>query len=199
MRRCRWRRRDPCPRDNSEWSPSMSANICSSIPIASMRWSRRWTWCANSRRRRNYALSRLELFSRCPPLPMRRSLRRTEVHFRRRATNGAACASAPCSPDTTRSNLATGKTDVYANYYDASESDLTALSAPPSPAPMKSASAVESVSSPKQVQPLSATADRIRGDCDPARIRAAAANRQSMEDAACLSVLSCCGCCLRRR
>ena len=51
---------------------------------------------------------------------------------------------------------ATGKTDVYANYYDASESDLTAIATPPSPTPMKSPSAGESISELRQVQPLSA-------------------------------------------
>ena len=48
------------------------------------------------------------------------------------------------------------KADVYANYYDASESDLTAITAPPSPTPTKSGGTAESVSAPKQVQPLSA-------------------------------------------
>ncbi len=62
----------------------------------------------------------------------------------------------PVQPGHYSVESATGKIDVYANYYDASESDLTALAAPPSSAPMKSASAVESVSSPQQVQPLSA-------------------------------------------
>jgi hypothetical protein len=51
---------------------------------------------------------------------------------------------------------ATGRTEVYANYYDAFESDLTALAAPSTPAPKKSAPEAESVSAPKQVQPLSA-------------------------------------------
>jgi hypothetical protein len=53
---------------------------------------------------------------------------------------------------------ATGKADIdiYANYYDASESDLTALTAPTPPSPAHAAGAAESVSAPKQVQPLSA-------------------------------------------
>jgi len=50
---------------------------------------------------------------------------------------------------------ASGKTDVYANYYDVSESDLTAIEAPASPA-MRSASAADSVAAPRQVRPLSA-------------------------------------------
>lgn len=50
---------------------------------------------------------------------------------------------------------ARGRTEVYANYYDAFESDLTALAAPSSPAPKKAAPGAESVSAPKQVQPLS--------------------------------------------
>ena len=46
--------------------------------------------------------------------------------------------------------------DVYANYYDASESDLTALATPSAPQPKKGAGAGESVTMPKQVQSLSA-------------------------------------------
>jgi hypothetical protein len=46
--------------------------------------------------------------------------------------------------------------DVYANYYDASESDLTALATPSAPQPKKGVGAGASVSLPKQVQPLSA-------------------------------------------
>ena len=49
----------------------------------------------------------------------------------------------------------TAKTDVYANYYDASESDLTASTASPAPL-LKSAGAAASGLAPMQVQPLSA-------------------------------------------
>lgn len=62
----------------------------------------------------------------------------------------------PLQPGHYAVESATGKTDLYANYYDASESDLTAIAAPASPTPMKSASAAEPVSAPRQVQPLSA-------------------------------------------
>jgi hypothetical protein len=62
----------------------------------------------------------------------------------------------PVQPGHYSVESANAKSDVYANYYDASESDLTAIAAPASPSPMKSASAVESASAPKQVQPLSA-------------------------------------------
>jgi hypothetical protein len=51
---------------------------------------------------------------------------------------------------------ATAKADIYANYYDASESDLTAIATPPSPSPSKSGSVVDALSAPKQVEPLSA-------------------------------------------
>jgi hypothetical protein len=44
---------------------------------------------------------------------------------------------------------------VYANYYDASESDLSELVTPSAPAP-RAAGAAQSASIPKQVQPLSA-------------------------------------------
>jgi hypothetical protein len=47
------------------------------------------------------------------------------------------------------------QTDVYANYYDASESDLSELMTPSAPAP-RAAGAAQSASIPKQVQPLSA-------------------------------------------
>jgi len=61
----------------------------------------------------------------------------------------------PLQPGDYSIEAATGKTDVYANYYDASESDLIAIAAPAAPA-MKSASAAESAAAPIQVQPLSA-------------------------------------------
>jgi hypothetical protein len=48
-----------------------------------------------------------------------------------------------------------GRTEVYANYYDAFESDLTALAAPSAPEPKKSARTTEASSASKQVQPLS--------------------------------------------
>ncbi len=61
----------------------------------------------------------------------------------------------PLQPGDYAIEAASGKTDVYANYYDATESDLTAIAAPPSPAtaPIRAA---ESVASPRHVQPLSA-------------------------------------------
>ena len=62
----------------------------------------------------------------------------------------------PLQPGHYSVESASEKTDIYANYYDASESDLTAIASSPSPTPAKSASAVESASAPKQVQPLSA-------------------------------------------
>jgi hypothetical protein len=62
----------------------------------------------------------------------------------------------PLQPGHYAVESASRKTDLYANYYDASESDLTAIAAPPSPTPMKSASADEPVAAPRQVQPLSA-------------------------------------------
>jgi hypothetical protein len=62
----------------------------------------------------------------------------------------------PLQPGLYSAGSGAEKTDVYANYYDASESDLTAVTAPPSPTPIKSGAAAESVSAPKQVQPLSA-------------------------------------------
>jgi hypothetical protein len=49
----------------------------------------------------------------------------------------------------------TEQTDVYANYYDASESDLSELVTPSAPNP-RAAGAAQSASIPKQVQPLSA-------------------------------------------
>jgi von Willebrand factor type A domain len=62
----------------------------------------------------------------------------------------------PLQPGHYSVESATEKIDVYANYYDASESDLTASAAPASPIRMKSASEATSGSAPKQVQPLSA-------------------------------------------
>ncbi len=62
----------------------------------------------------------------------------------------------PLQPGHYSIESAGGKTDVYANYYDASESDLMALAAPSTPSPQNSAGAAESVSAPRQVQPLSA-------------------------------------------
>ncbi len=47
-----------------------------------------------------------------------------------------------------------GTTEVYANYYDAFESDLTAIAAPAPPLPMTSAGAAESQSALRQVRPL---------------------------------------------
>jgi hypothetical protein len=61
----------------------------------------------------------------------------------------------PLQPGRYSIQSATDKSDVYANYYDESESDLTALTAPASPAPIRPAGAAEE-SGPKQVQPVSA-------------------------------------------
>ena len=77
------------------------------------------------------------------------------ARFRPRATNGAACAFARCSPGDYAIEAVAGKTDVYANYYDATESDLTAIAAPPLPR-AEIDRAAESAASPKHVQPLSA-------------------------------------------
>jgi len=61
----------------------------------------------------------------------------------------------PLQPGRYSIDSANERTQIYANYYDAFESDLTALAAPSSPAPKKAAHGAESVSAPKQVQPLS--------------------------------------------
>ena len=90
------------------------------------------------------------------------------------------------------------KTDVYANYYDAGESDLIALATPSTPT-TTSATEAQSATAPKQVQPMAALLIVFARDRDPARIGAAAAHRESMGDAPCLSAPSCCGCCSRHR
>jgi hypothetical protein len=61
----------------------------------------------------------------------------------------------PLQPGDYSIESAGDKIDVYANYYDASESDLSALAAPAVPV-LKSASAAEAAVTPKQLQPLSA-------------------------------------------
>jgi len=61
----------------------------------------------------------------------------------------------PLQPGHYSVESATEKTDIYANYYDASESDLTAIDAAALPTASNPARATESVSAPKQVQPLS--------------------------------------------
>ena len=87
--------------------------------------------------------------------------RREDHRARWRRDIGVARPMGPPAPPSlaaraiTRSKLPAGKTDVYANYYDASESDLIAIAAPSAPA-LKSASAAESAAAPIQVQPLSA-------------------------------------------
>lgn len=50
---------------------------------------------------------------------------------------------------------ASGKTDVYANYYDASESDLTATMAESPPAPKSFAATSTPAATPVQIEPLS--------------------------------------------
>jgi len=62
----------------------------------------------------------------------------------------------PLQPGRYSIESTTGNTDVYANYYDASESDLTALASSSSPQPRKASAVTESVSAPEHVQPLSA-------------------------------------------
>ncbi len=60
----------------------------------------------------------------------------------------------PLQPGDYTIEAASGKTDVYANYYDATESDLT-IAAPASDV-TKSTSEAESAAAPKHVQPVSA-------------------------------------------
>ena len=61
----------------------------------------------------------------------------------------------PLQPGDYSIESATGKRDVYANYYDAVESDLTGVAANSPPA-FRVTSAVDSATAPKQVQSLSA-------------------------------------------
>ena len=62
----------------------------------------------------------------------------------------------PLQPGHYTIDSANGRVDVYANYYDAFESDLTALAAPSTPQPKTSARDTQLASIPKQVQPLAA-------------------------------------------
>jgi hypothetical protein len=62
----------------------------------------------------------------------------------------------PLQPGRYTIDSAAGHVDVYANYYDAFESDLTALTAPATPQPKTSARNTQMASTPKQVQPLAA-------------------------------------------
>ncbi len=61
----------------------------------------------------------------------------------------------PLQPGHYSIEFAGDKTNVYANYYDASESDLNAIAAPSAPAP-QSAGSAQFAPPPRQVQPLSA-------------------------------------------
>jgi len=62
----------------------------------------------------------------------------------------------PVEPGDYTIESASGNYHVYANYYDAFESDLTALAVPSSPEPKKPDHELRSAASPKQVQPLAA-------------------------------------------
>ncbi len=62
----------------------------------------------------------------------------------------------PLQPGHYSVESASAKTAAYANYYDAAESDLTTIATPASATPVKSASALESLPAPRQMQPLTA-------------------------------------------
>jgi len=62
----------------------------------------------------------------------------------------------PLQPGRYTIDSSAGHVDVYANYFDAFESDLTALAAPATPQPKTSARGTQMASTPKQVQPLAA-------------------------------------------
>jgi len=62
----------------------------------------------------------------------------------------------PLEPGRYTIDSSSGHVEVYANYYDAFESDLTALSAPSTPEPKTPAPGTQTAVAPAQVQPLAA-------------------------------------------